>query len=54
MNFKDYRFVTLPQSSPSFMMNNLTSNGGEYFVYYNCSEGGPKAVVYTKDILEKT
>lgn len=53
-NSKDYRFVSLHGHSPSFMMNNLTTNGGENFVYVNTGDGGPKAVIYSKEIIEKT
>ena len=34
INCKDYRFVSVTHS-PAFMMNNLTSNDGESFVYIN-------------------
>ncbi len=49
---KGYRFVSLQQYSPSFLMNNLASNG-EYFVFANSTESAPKALIYTTDILEK-
>ena len=44
--------MALQQHSPSFLMNNLASNG-EYFVFANSTEGSPKVVIYNTDILEK-
>jgi hypothetical protein len=54
-NSKYYRFVSLHGHSPSFMMNNLTTNGGENFVYVNTADSGaPKAVIYSKELIEKS
>ena len=33
--------------------NNLTTNDGESFIYVNSNDTGPKAVIYSKDIIEK-
>lgn len=52
-NNKDFKFVNLPQFSPSFIMNNLTTNGGDLLVYAHTGDGQPKAVIYSKDLIEK-
>ncbi|TNV77557.1 hypothetical protein FGO68_gene3676 [Halteria grandinella] len=52
-NYKDYRFVPLPIYSPSYLMNNLTSNGGDLFVFANTAESQPKVVSYSKEFIEK-
>lgn len=44
--------MTIAQHSPSFLMNNLTTNG-EYFAFANSTEGGPKAVILGREVLEK-
>ncbi len=53
-NYRGYRMVSLSSLSPSYLLNNLSSTAdGEYFVYANTAETGrPKAVIYSKDILE--
>jgi len=33
-------------------MNNLTTNG-EYFAFANSTEGGPKAVIIGRELLER-
>lgn len=42
-------------ASPSFIHNNLTTNDGEFFAYVNnmTVEGQPKAIIYSREIIEK-
>jgi len=51
-NNRDQRLVSL-KSSPSYILNNLTSNGGEYFAYINNSDATPKCFIYDKTLFEQ-
>lgn len=52
-NYRNYRFIPLASYSPSYLMNNLSSNDGESFVFANTSESGqPKAIIHSKEMLD--
>ena len=51
-NYRDFRFVSLPQYSPSFLMNNLTTNGGDLYAFANTTDNLPKVVFYLRDAVE--
>ena len=52
-NYRDYRYVTLQSNSPSYLLNNLTTDDGEHFAYVNSYDGQPRAVIFGKQVLEK-
>lgn len=53
-NNRDYRFLGIQPYSPSFMMNNLTTNGGDSFAFVNSVDGLHKAVIYPRELIENS
>lgn len=51
-NNRDYKFIGIQPYSPSFMMNNLTTNGGDSFAYVNSVDGQHKAIIYPRELIE--
>lgn len=51
-NNREYKFVGIQPHSPSFMMNNLTSNDGDSYAYVNSVDGQHKAVIYPREVIE--
>jgi hypothetical protein len=52
-NYRDYRLVSLQSNTASFIMNNMTTDDGEHFVYANSYDGQPRVVIFGKSVLDK-